>query len=250
MAAFPGRRPSDNRPAMMPGSRATGRRVVVAGLLAAVALVAASCGSNSSTPTGTPSPTTTPAVQQPPASGPAGGNAAPPNASAPPQTPSGTETPTQPPGGISAPGGTGPCVSANLNAHTGEPSGAAGTVGFPIVFTNTGSAPCVLDGFPGVSYADGPDSGPVGAPAARDGVPTGAVTLAPGASASALVMATDVDNYPTAQCNPVPVPGLRVYPPNDTDSLYVPYSGTACSLPSPETAQLRVRAVVAGDNGR
>jgi hypothetical protein len=142
-----------------------------------------------------------------------------------------------------------PCRAGDLTATLGPSSAAAGTVGFPIVFVNNGGRPCLLAGFPGVSYAAAPDGPPVGAPAARDGASGAPVLLEPGAHGSALVLATNVHNYPAAQCNPVPVPGIRVYPPNDTESLYLPYSGTACSLPEPETTQLRVHAVVAGDNG-
>ncbi|MGY4103914.1 DUF4232 domain-containing protein [Nocardia sp. R16R-3T] len=140
------------------------------------------------------------------------------------------------------------CQTSDLAAGLGPESAAAGTVAFPIVFTNNGSDPCVLEGFPGVSYATGPDSAPVGAPAARDGASSGPVQLSPGAQASALVYAIDVHNIPPEQCQPVSVPGLRIYPPDNTVSLYLERIGTACGLA--QATQLRIHAVVAGTSDR
>ncbi len=142
------------------------------------------------------------------------------------------------------------CRTPDLTAGAGAESAAAGTVAFPIVFTNNGSDPCALTGFPGVSYADGPDGGPVGAPAAREGASSAPVRLAPGGQASALVFAVDVHNIPAEACRPVPVPGLRIYPPDNTASLYVTRAATACSNGQVTTTQLRVRTVVPGAEGR
>jgi len=142
------------------------------------------------------------------------------------------------------------CQTSDLAAGLGLETAAAGTVAFPIVFTNNGSGPCVLEGFPGVSYATGPDSAPVGAPAARDGASSGTVQLAPGGQVSALVYAINVHNIPPEQCQPVSVPGLRIYPPDNTVSLYLERAGTACSLVQATTTQLRIHAVVVGTSGR
>ncbi|WP_036505567.1 DUF4232 domain-containing protein [Nocardia aobensis] len=142
------------------------------------------------------------------------------------------------------------CRTSDLAAALGPSNAAAGTVAFPIVFTNNGSGSCVLEGFPGVSYAAGPDSSPVGAPAARDGSAPGPVQLAPGGQASALVFAVDVHNIPADQCGPVDVPGLRIYPPDNTVSLYLDRAATACGNGQMTTHQLRVRALVPGAEGR
>ncbi|WP_433758040.1 DUF4232 domain-containing protein [Nocardia sp. CA-135398] len=141
------------------------------------------------------------------------------------------------------------CRTSDLAAGLGPESAAAGTVAFPIVFTNNGSGPCVLEGFPGVSYVTGSDSAPVGAPAAREGSSSGPVQLAPGGQASALVFAVNVGNIPPEQCQPVAVPGLRIYPPDNTASLYLERAATACGNGQVATTQLRVRAVVAGAGG-
>ncbi|MEV4123778.1 DUF4232 domain-containing protein [Nocardia sp. NPDC049707] len=138
------------------------------------------------------------------------------------------------------------CRTSDLAAGLGTETVAAGTVAFPIVFTNNGSGPCALEGFPGISYATGPDSAPVGAPAAREGTSSGPVQLAPGDQASALVFAVNVHNIPPEQCQPVAVPGLRIYPPDNTASLYLERAATACGNGQLTATQLRVRAVVAG----
>ncbi|MFI5778661.1 DUF4232 domain-containing protein [Nocardia sp. NPDC051570] len=142
------------------------------------------------------------------------------------------------------------CHTADLSANIGQESAAAGTVGIPIIFTNNGSGPCIIQGFPGVSYANGPDSAPVGAPAARDGASGGPVQLVPGGQASALVLAVNVHNFPNEQCAPVSVPGLRIYPPDNTASVYLERTGTACGLAQSITSQLKIRAVVAGATGQ
>ena len=142
------------------------------------------------------------------------------------------------------------CQTSDLAAGLGPETAAAGTVAFPIVFTNNGSGPCVLEGFPGVSYATERDSASVGAPAVREGASSGPVQLAPGGQASALVYAINVHNIVREQCQPVSVPGLRIYPPDNTVSLYLERAGTACSLAQTTTTQLRIHAVVVGTSGR
>lgn len=142
------------------------------------------------------------------------------------------------------------CEASQLRPELGESSGAAGSVGFPIILTNSSDLVCELDGFPGVSYANGPSDPPVGAPAERTGERGGVVRLAPGESASALVVATVVANFPEADCKPVPVRGLRIYPPNDTGSVYVERDGTACSIAAPVTTQLKIGPVVPGRSGQ
>ncbi|MBC2639144.1 MULTISPECIES: DUF4232 domain-containing protein [unclassified Rhodococcus (in: high G+C Gram-positive bacteria)] len=121
------------------------------------------------------------------------------------------------------------CLIGELQVTLGESSGAAGSQEIPIVFTNTGSRTCVLHGYPGVSYLAAPDGPQVGAAAARDGGAENPVTVAPGARATAAVRATVVQNYPAETCGPTAVAGFRVYPPNDTGSVFLPYPTTGCA---------------------
>ncbi|MFC9790188.1 DUF4232 domain-containing protein [Rhodococcus sp. NPDC127528] len=136
------------------------------------------------------------------------------------------------------------CTATELRLTAGRSEGAAGSVMIPLVFTNTGGRTCTLDGFPGVSYVTGQGGTQVGAAATRAGAGSGPVPLAPGASATANVRAVQVLNYPSQQCVPGAVGGLRVFPPNAYDSLYLPHSGTGCTQPG--VHQLEVTAVVPG----
>lgn len=135
------------------------------------------------------------------------------------------------------------CRTDELSIALGQSNGAAGSVMFPIVFTNTGSRTCELDGFPGVSYAGADHSVQVGAAATRNGPSGGPVQLAPGAHASAQVRAAQVANYPADECKPTPVTALRVYPPNDFDAVYLPYQGTGCAGTDAQLNQLGIAAV-------
>jgi hypothetical protein len=140
--------------------------------------------------------------------------------------------------------GTARCTTAGLSATLGQGDGAAGSVTRPLVFTNTGSSPCELRGFPGVSYVAGDDGHQVGPAAQETGERAGEVVLRPGGRAVALVQFVQVANFDAAVCQPTPVRGLRVYPPGDTASLFVAAEGTGCAG-TPPGPQLTVRTVTA-----
>ncbi|OLT04964.1 hypothetical protein BJF90_21230 [Pseudonocardia sp. CNS-004] len=112
----------------------------------------------------------------------------------------------------------------------------------PLIFTNTGSRTCELRGFPGVSYVAGDDGHQVGPAAAMSGERGGQVPIAPGGTAQAQLQLANVQNYETDACHPVPVRGLRVYPPGDTAALFVPVEGTGCSA-TPPGNQLSIRTI-------
>lgn len=166
------------------------------------------------------------------------------NAAAPPPAAEPTSTPAA--GATGTPsGGPALCRSAHLRVTLGPSEGAAGTIYAPLRFTNTGTAACVLHGFPGVSYVAGDNGAQVGPAAERDGAKGAPVTLAPHAVASAMVAMVQVRNYDEAACQPTPVRGLRVYPPGETASVFVPVDGTGCAK-TPPGPQLRVRTVQPG----
>src|SRR3954447_11021190 len=153
--------------------------------------------------------------------------------------------PKAPTGKAAATGSPSPgrCTTGNLSAHLGAAGGAAGSTYEPLVFTNKGSATCTLDGYPGVSFV-APSSGKqVGAAASRNPQhPAALVTLAPGATASALLQIANEANYPASTCQPTDVSGLRVYPPGATTALYVAFKSPqkACSS---NVNQLSVQAI-------
>jgi hypothetical protein len=104
------------------------------------------------------------------------------------------------------------CHTAELTVTIGQPSGAAGSVGYELGFRNDSPLPCTMNGYPGVSFLDG-SGNQIGVPADRNQIAHTPVTVAPGATAYALLVVGNPDVY---NC-PVAVPQkLKVYPPNET----------------------------------
>lgn len=94
--------------------------------------------------------------------------------------------------------------------------------------TNTGTAPCLLKGYAGVSLAADAAGAPLGDPATRDeSTPEADVLLAPGQTGTAVLRYVQAGNFP--DCTPVQAGGYRIYPPEDTASLFLPEPTTACS---------------------
>ncbi len=192
-------------------------------LLAAGALAAGCSPDNSAGPPGTTNEFPTPPVTgsstpEPPTTAPATSTTTVTTA------PVTTSPVTTTPGGLSA------CRTQQLTVTLGGAQGAAGHQYTPVVFTNTGTEPCSIQGYPGVSYTNGADGAPVGDPATREGGETAAVRLDPGGHATAtLQTVTSVDVYPVDQCLPVQVAGLRIYPPNNTESVFIAQARTWCS---------------------
>ena len=86
-----------------------------------------------------------------------------------------------------------------------------------IVFTNTSGATCTLYGYPGVSLVSAPPYTQIGLAAQRSSTtPVKLVTLAPGATANAVLQVVDALNFGTATCSPTKAAFLRIYPPNQT----------------------------------
>jgi hypothetical protein len=99
----------------------------------------------------------------------------------------------------------------------------------PLRFTNTASQPCTLHGAPGVSYVTGEGGEQIGPPAARE-TEGPVVTIAPGETASAGLFMSSAP-LKTPDCEQVRVGGLRVFPPNTTEPVFVEHDGTACDPP-------------------
>jgi len=101
-----------------------------------------------------------------------------------------------------------------------------------IDFTNTSSSTCTLYGYPGVSLVSGPPYMQIGLAAKRSTTtPKTLVTLAPGATANALLQIVDALNYPSASCGPAKATALKVYPPNQTVPVYLPNTSNGCTKP-------------------
>lgn len=137
------------------------------------------------------------------------------------------------------------CKVADLSLALGGGDSAAGTTYRAIVFTNKGSRTCTIQGFPGVSYVTGDDGHQVGTSAKRTGTKGAVITLKPGESAFADVGFVQVRNFDEAQCKPTETRGLRVYPPHEYDSMFLPNPGLGCAG-SPPGDQLTVSTVQPG----
>lgn len=192
------------------------KNVVITTAVAAAAFLLTACGPSQPQSQGTPEPSSTsstPTASSAPATS---------------QAPSST-----PPSSSSAPAEPAPaparCKAANL-AVTEDSSGggAAGSVYSQLILTNTGTAPCLLRGFPGVSLTADANGAPIGAPARQDGSsPVADVLLAPGKAGAADMRYTQAGNYP--DCAVTQAAGYRIYPPEDTASLFLAEPRNACA---------------------
>lgn len=193
------------------------KRVFWAGAAAASVLLAvAGCAGTTvtSTPSASPPASSTPAASPPPASG----------------------RPSASPGGSdSAPTR---CASGSLRVSVvAVPGGAsAGHQQLKIVLGHVGPTPCVLQGWPGVSFVGQGNGTQLDAAAQRDRSSAHtAITLVPGASAHANLQVTNATNFEQSACGPTAADGLRVYPPGERDALFAPAGDlalTACARTS------------------
>lgn len=141
-------------------------------------------------------------------------------------TPAAAPSPTLTPPATAPPG----CLTSGLTVKPGLTQGYAGGVYEVIEFINTSNAACTLYGYPGVSLVTGPPYAQIGLAAERDNtVPVKLVTLARSATATAVLQIVDALNYPAGACSPVKAKNLKVYPPNQTAPVYLPYPTYGCA---------------------
>ena len=158
---------------------------------------------------------------------------------------SGSSHQAQPAGGASSaapstvPGlsGVTVCQSAALTVtvDTSQAGGAAGSVYYPVNFTNTSGEPCGLYGYPGMSFvtAGGGAGQQIGAAAQRDpAFGDLSVRLPADGVAHAWLQVAQAGNYPASACQPLTAHWLRVFPPGDTAATYVGVSFSACASAS------------------
>lgn len=107
---------------------------------------------------------------------------------------------------------------------------------YTLEFTNVSGQTCSLFGYPHVlAYAGGHE---IGSPAITDtSVRPSTVTLAPDATAHAILRYIVTASFQARACRQVTAPELRVYPPQGSrsnQSVMVPLSLLACSRPGVE----------------
>ena len=167
----------------------------------------------------------------PAASGPASPAASPPSAQGTASAAGGTPTPDPSAASLPPTAQAGPalCKAADLTAATDSAGGgAAGSIYMQLILTNSGAEPCLLKGYAGVSLTADANGAPIGAAANRDdSTPVADVLLEPGKAGTATLRYTQAANYP--DCTRTPAAGFRIYPPEDTDSLFVADPRDACS---------------------
>ena len=189
--------------------------------------------------TPTPTPTATPTTATPTTAAP---TAAAPTTAAPTTAPPTVTPPTAPPS-------TTPvepaqfCRLSELTVSAGQGGGAAGTIYATILFRNTGSRTCQLQGYPGVAGLNAAGqqiAQAVRTPGSNGSNGSVAVTLAPGVTVSAAVSGSDVPVGGATAC--ADFTSLLVTPPGETRS-------TVVTLQLPGCSGLKVRPVVAGTSG-
>ncbi|MFE0465288.1 DUF4232 domain-containing protein [Kitasatospora sp. NPDC058965] len=214
------------------------RSFAILTLAAATACVLTACGSSSNGSHGAGPAAPAPSSAAPSAAPAPGPGSVPPapggssgTAAAPSGGPTGAATaPATAP--TPAPGAPGACATGQLSVKQQNADVAAGSYYAELVFTNTSATTCTLTGYPGVSYVT--DNGVQSGNAADRAPGTAAtVTLKPGGTASAqLHDANGVSGYDPAQCQLASAKGLRIYPPNQRDALFLPWPTQHCAGPT------------------
>ncbi|MCF3179088.1 DUF4232 domain-containing protein [Streptomyces polychromogenes] len=115
------------------------------------------------------------------------------------------------------------CHVADLDLAVGDPDGAAGSLYYPILFTNTSTHTCALRGYPGVSVVDVRHR-QIGTSAIRTGEAVETVSVVPSETVTA-VMRTNSPGV--ASCRPTAT-YVKVYPPNSFQAEQIPYQLRVC----------------------
>ena len=115
-----------------------------------------------------------------------------------------------------------------------QSNGAAGTIYYPLNFTNVSGRTCSLHGFPGVS-AIARNGHQLGSPAGwATKVAARTVVLAPGATAHTILQYRDAEVSTAPGCDPVNTAVvLRVYPPGQYDATIAAFDLQVCSHAGP-----------------
>jgi hypothetical protein len=117
------------------------------------------------------------------------------------------------------------CTTGDLYLSMGRKEAAAGSLYWPIRFTNTSTSTCGLRGYPGVSVLTTAHR-QIGPAADRTGEKYSTVKIAPGRTVTAVIRTA---NGPVGgPCNPSGT-YLRIYPPGSHTAVLVPASLRVCS---------------------
>ena len=184
-------------------------------LVLVVAGLATACASTSSSVVATPTRSVTPAATAKPA------------ATGTPPAGDGSSAPVRTTGLTACRTG-----ALRITVDPRQAGGAAGSTYYPLDFTNTAAAACLLGGYPRVSFvtAANTEGNQIGAAAMRNPqFGPMRIKLNPGAQAHAWLQVATSADYPAATCRPATAHGLRVYPPGQKRASYVRQNFPACS---------------------
>lgn len=138
------------------------------------------------------------------------------------------------------------CRPAQLRVSIGRPNGAAGTIYYPIVFTNRGGA-CWLWGVPSVQPVVGAGHHPLGPPAANASIgemPARHQLLHGGAVSDGFGVA-ETGNYPPARCRARNASGVLVSLSPFVRPTYLALRISVCT----RLASTHIQLLVAGRTG-
>jgi hypothetical protein len=128
------------------------------------------------------------------------------------------------------------CTAGDFGAWVAvtQGNGAAGSIFFPLQFTNLSRHACAMRGFPGVSAIDR-NGHQLGSPAGWDHTrPVRTVVLAAGATAHATLRYSDATVATSPGCHPVSsMFELRIFPPGQRQATFAAFSVEACSHAGP-----------------
>ncbi|MEH0573317.1 DUF4232 domain-containing protein [Streptomyces sp. B21-108] len=116
------------------------------------------------------------------------------------------------------------CHVADLHLSVGKVTGGAGSLFYPLRFTNTSTHTCSLRGYPGVSVLNS-HRHQIGAPATRNAHPVSTVFVHPARTVFATIRTNNPSVVPT--CRPTST-YIRVYPPASFQSVLIRYHLKVC----------------------
>lgn len=124
------------------------------------------------------------------------------------------------------------CSAADLGVWVAADhgQGAAGSVYLPLEFTNVSRHTCTMYGYPGVAAVSS-SLRQLGSPAVRSGGQPHTVTLAPGATANATLIYSDVVTGNCPASDKRTAFELQIYPPNQTRTDHALWPYVACTAP-------------------
>ena len=140
-----------------------------------------------------------------------------------------------------------PCSATDLTVTTGQGSGAVGHAGLPLIFTNAGTGPCTLTGYPAVTLFDAAGQPAVHAShvprgylggLANEPVPT--LVLRPGQHAAALLEGVNAPAPGQSSC--------ATYPEMQVAAPGVDHP-TRIHSPAPGCSRFQVHPVLPGTTG-